>query len=170
MAITTNSASVNQSFGESESQLNATTPNPYNLQSAVQFGSGTGTNNFDLPIFICPVASRSIATSASNVLNFASYADQQGTTITAAGKLKFLAITNTGTVSIQIGGVAANPLFGPGFLDTNTSTITIVAGQTMMWAIPSGMTIDGTHKNLNLLNLSGATIATFQLYALMSTV
>lgn len=164
MAITANGGSVTLGGGFSESLPGLPATNlPQAVSYTTQFGSGTGTGNIDLALYV--VSAGTLAGGASTTLDFTSYTARDGSTVTTMTKLKFLWIRNTGTVSIDVGGAAATQLIGAGFLKGATDLITLVAGQVICFVVPVGITVSGTVKHLKLLNLSGGTGATYELVA-----
>jgi hypothetical protein len=107
---------------------------------------------------------RTLAASANESLDLSSYTNTLGETAKAVTKVRAVQIEHLSTslASGIVVGNGTNP-FG-GLLTTNTATFTLAPGQGVIMYSPTtaGMTVDGTHKTIKVLNSDAVNAATYR--------
>jgi hypothetical protein len=89
--------------------------------------------------------------------------DLTSTTSASAGDTAFatvnvLVFRNLGTAVMTIAPGASNPSDAPGFAGT-APTLTIPAGSAVVWHAAAGVTVDATHKTIDITPTAGGSIA-----------
>lgn len=139
---------------------------PLRLQYESRLVNGTGSGKVNRARLN---ESITIAPSGNKTYDLTSFTDDRGNSVTTAAKLRRLVIHNTGTVNVEVGAGGANSFVGAGFLKDISDVFTVVGGQMVVVEVAAGITIDATHKDLKILNVSGATSATCLVYAEVAT-
>lgn len=103
----------------------------------------------------------SIAASGTQTIDMSAFTDLAGTAITPSKALVLILIPTGAGVKLEPG--ASDPLTW--FFAGTTPSVSIPVGGLFVYAEPVGQTVDATHKNLKLTNLSGSVTLTVDVIA-----
>lgn len=138
-----------------------------NVNISFSLTSGSGSGKVNLPPLVVPGLdfSGSLGASASDTIDFTSYKDYVGNSVTTMTKLRKLVITNTGTTTLEIGGAASNAIAGAGFLKDTSDVFSLKGGDSLVIMCAAGITVSATIKSLKILNTDGAVGGSYSILA-----